>query len=261
MGTRFKAISGGTDAATSEERLDGSKCFSGSERIPSTIAPVEPTRIAEVQATTSIVTLASAKNEIITNKTGDKISAILLTGTGAPDSDVFVYIFSDPMVLRAQTDKTGKWNYVLQNPLKPGHHEIYAVAAKDSNTFVRTSAVPVSIAAAATGSQDGSLVIESRWKPAQVAYAGGAVLMIIVAIFLLFRIRRSGHAISPGNADMVHPGTLPAAELIHPVGEAVMPVPATEATTVSAPVATAETVMPLASNNQASPPQAPEIHQ
>src|SRR5258708_31651459 len=39
-------------------------------------------------------------------------------------------------------------SYVLQNPLKPGEHKIYAVAEKDSNNFVRTPAVPIAIAAA-----------------------------------------------------------------------------------------------------------------
>ena len=215
LGTRFAKISGGTEAAKPEERLRGSTCFSGSDRIPSSLAPVEPTKIKEIPTTTSIVTISEPKNETITNKKGDKIAAILISGTGAPDSDIYIYIFSDPMVLRAQTDKSGKWNYSLQNPLKVGHHEIYAVAAKDSATFVRTSAVPVSIAAAANGAQDGSLVIESSLKPIQAAYIAGAILMVLAAIFLLLRIRRA-HPHGFG-VDMVHPGATPAAEMIHPV--------------------------------------------
>ena len=261
LGARYMTISSGSGDASADERIKGSTCFSGTDRIPATLAPVEPTRISEVATTSSIVTIGETKNETIINKKGDKISAILIGGTAAPNSDVYVYIFSDPMVLRAQTDKSGKWSYVLQNPLKPGHHEIYAVAAKDSNTFVRTSAVPVSIAAAASGSQDGSLVIESRWKPAQVAYVGGALLMIIVAMFLLFRIRRSAHPVASANVDMVHPGAGPVAELIHPVVAGVMPTPPVEATTVSAPASAPGAVVPTVSNNQTTPPQAPETHQ
>ena len=84
-------------------------------------------------------------------------------------------------------------------------HEIYAVAAKDSTNFVRTSAIPISIAVAANGNKDGSLVIESRWQAAQVGYVGVAILMVIAALLLLIRLVRRPRVIT---------GTLP--ELVMP---------------------------------------------
>jgi hypothetical protein len=187
---RFSEISSGQSAPTAEERRLLAKCFSGPERIPATLAPVPPASVDELKSETGLVTVAGLKNHTITNEKGDKVDAILVTGTGAPNSSIFIYIFSDPMVLRAETDSQGKWSYVLQNPLEPGKHEVYAVAEKDAGTFVRTPAVPVQIAAAAPNSTDGSLVIESTWQPAQVAFAAGAVVMVIGALLLLLRLRR-----------------------------------------------------------------------
>jgi hypothetical protein len=193
LGGRFTAISGGTVKPSTNERLKATSCFSGSEKIPSTLAPVEPVHLTETPTDTGFVTLGEIKNDTVTGKDGKKSDVIKLSGTGTPSSSIFLYIFSDPMVLRAETDNQGKWNYILENPLKPGHHEIYAVAQKDSSSFVRTPAVPVAIAAASPGNQDGSLVIEHSLAPMQIAYIAGAIVMVLVAIFLIFRLRRRNH--------------------------------------------------------------------
>ncbi|MDF2460943.1 MAG: hypothetical protein K0S68_346, partial [Candidatus Saccharibacteria bacterium] len=187
---RFSEISSGQSAPTAEERRLIAKCFSGPDKIPAALAPVPPASVNDLKPESGLVTMDGLRNHTITNDKGDKVETILVTGTGAPNSSIFIYIFSDPMVLRAETDSQGKWSYVLQNPLEPGKHEVYAVAEKDANTFVRTPAVPVQIAAAAPNSTDGSLVIESTWQPTQIAFAGGAALMVIGALVLLLRLRR-----------------------------------------------------------------------
>jgi hypothetical protein len=188
--TRFDAISNGQSTPSLAERLKADDCFSGAQPIPAVLAPVAPSRLQDVDTTKDLVKVTALKNQIITNSQGKKVTGLLISGTGTPSSDIFVYVFSDPLVLRAQTDKTGKWSYVLETPLKPGKHEVYAVAAKDASTFVRTDPVPVSIAAAAPGSSDGSLVIESRLSASQVGFALLAAGMILASIILLMVILR-----------------------------------------------------------------------
>ncbi|HEY6736633.1 MAG TPA: hypothetical protein VI322_02855, partial [Candidatus Saccharimonadia bacterium] len=186
---RFVEISSGQSQPTAAERKLVAVCFLGPEAIPAVLAPVNPTRIAEVPTTTDTVTLVSVKSHVVTTSTGEKVNGWLLTGTGVPNTSIFVYVFSDPLVLRTQSDNQGKWSYVLENPLATGHHEIYAVSEQESNTFVRTSAVPIQVAAAAPN-PNGSLVVRADWTASQTAFAAGAALLVVVAILLFARLLR-----------------------------------------------------------------------
>ncbi len=217
---RFSEISSGKSQPTAAERKLAAGCFSGPDQIPAVLAPVAPAHITELDATSGIITLGMVKNQTTTSKDGQKISGLLVTGTAAPNSNVFLYFFSDPLVLRAQTDSHGVWSYVLETPLKSGHHEVYAVTEKDAGTFVRTSAVPISIAAAAPGSQDGSLVIERGWSSAQIGFAALAALMVVAAIGVLFSILRRRRHLTAGPA--VAPDTI-----AMPGAPAAAPVPVT----------------------------------
>ena len=211
LGAAFNPISSGQSQATIDQRVLGSSCFSGANKIPATLAPVDPANITDIPTTNNLVTLSDVKNEIISGKS--KVTAILLSGNGTPNSSVYLYIFSDPMVLRARTDSQGKWSYVLENPLKPGHHEFYAVSQQDSSSFVRTPAIPVSIAAAAPGSSDGSLIIEHTLTPTQIGYIAGSAVMVLAGLILLWRLlrRRRPQALSGAAPVVVTPNTNPPA--------------------------------------------------
>lgn len=187
---RFAEISGGKSQPTAAERRLAANCFSGSEAIPAVLAPVTPTRLSELATTEDAVTIGAAKPYKVTGEGGKEISAYLISGTGAPNSTVYIYVFSDPLVLRAETNAQGKWEYVLENPLPEGKHEVYAVAEKDAGTFVRTSAVPVQVAAAAPTSSDGSLVVGKGLSTNQWLFIISAVIMVLMAIGLLFTILR-----------------------------------------------------------------------
>ncbi len=187
---RFAEISSGKSQPTAAERKLAANCFGGSEAIPTLLAPVAPTKLTELATTKDIVSVGAVKNQVITTKDGKKVSGLLINGKAAPNSSVFIYVFSDPLVLRAETDAKGEWSYVLENPLPEGKHEVYAVAEKDASTFVRTSAVPIQVAAAAPGAADGSLVVEGKWSTQQVALAGGAALLTLVALGLTFTLVR-----------------------------------------------------------------------
>jgi hypothetical protein len=195
------------------------------------LAPVAPANVSDLAPAGGTVSLGSVKNQTTTSKDGKKLNSLLLTGTGAPNTDIFIYVFSDPLVLRAQTDEQGKWEYVLETPLKAGNHEVYAVAEKDAGSFVRTSAVPITIAAAAPGGSDGSLILERQWSAAQIGFAAGAVVMILAALGVFFTIlrrrRHSATAPAPATAATVAPVVAPA-----PVTPAPAPAPPAPSTPV-----------------------------
>ncbi len=213
--SRFAEISGGKSQPTAAERKLAQSCFVGPNPIPAVLAPVAPAHLTELPSTADLVSLASVKNHTVTSG-GKKINGLLLTGTGAPNSSVFLYFFSDPLVLRAQTDSSGTWKYVLETPLKAGKHEVYAVAEKDAGNFVRTSAVPITVAAA-SGGQDGSLVVERSWSTAQIGFAAAAGVLVLAALGVLFTIlrrRRRPAAVAgtppPGGAPQAAVPTAPA---------------------------------------------------
>ena len=210
------------------DRLKADACFTGSNKIPAVLAPVSPSQITTIPTESDIVNVSSLTSEAIKNSSGTKINAILLAGTGTPSSDIFLYFFSDdPMVLRAQTNSQGKWSYVLENPLNPGQHHVYAVSQSASNNFVRTSALPFAVAAAASGNQDGSLIIQNALSPSQVAYIGGAILMVLIGLFLLFRLRRASHKPAVADAAAGAPGSVVIPQTIMPSANAPSP-PAVE---------------------------------
>ncbi len=212
LGSAYEPIAAGTTAPQLSQRLAADDCFTGSNKIPATLAPIEPTVITQIPTETDVVSIGSVSNETISGKDGTKIKAIVVSGVSTPNSSLFVYVFSDPMVLRAQTDSQGKWTYVLVNPLKPGHHEIYAVSQKDSANFVRTPAVPITVAAAATNSSTPSLVIDGPLQPAQVTFGIASLLMLGLAIFLLIRLSRHGKVIpaTQPTPTLIQPATAPA---------------------------------------------------
>jgi len=196
---RFSEISSGKSQPTAAERKLAAACFSGPEPIPAVLAPVAPANLTDLASTTDIVSLTSINNHTTTSKDGKQVKGLLLTGKGAPNSSIFIYVFSDPLVLRAETDSQGAWKYVLDTPLKAGKHEVYAVAEKDTGNFVRTSAVPITIAGAASGSQDGSLVVEGKWSTAQIGFAAGAGVLVLAAFGVLFSmLRRRRPVAAPG---------------------------------------------------------------
>lgn len=204
----FEQISSGKTRPTAEQRRLAVECFSGSQAIPAVLAPVAPTHIQEVErASNNLITVSGIKNTTITNSEGKKVAGLMVSGKGAPNTDVFIYVFSDPLVLRAQTDNQGIWSYILETPLKPGKHEVYAVAEKDAGSFVRTSAVPISIAAAAPGSQDGNLIIERQWSTAQIGFMAIAFLLVLAAggvtVTLLRRHLRGRRYIAPATPGRV----------------------------------------------------------
>jgi hypothetical protein len=242
---RFSEISSGKSQPTAAERKLAAACFSGAEPIPSVLAPIAPANLTDLDSTTDIVSLTNIENHTTTTKNGKTVKGLLLSGKGSPNSSIFIYVFSDPLVLRAETDSQGSWNYVLETPLKAGKHEVYAVAEKDAGNFVRTSAVPITIAAAAPGSQDGSLVVEGKWSTAQIGFAAGAGALVLAAFGVLFTIMRRRRPVAVQTPDTVHstsnaasaPGPLPG--LIQPNVPAATP-PADPVTPAPAPSATAD---------------------
>ncbi|MEM6997335.1 MAG: hypothetical protein AAF413_00320 [Patescibacteria group bacterium] len=118
------------------------RCLSlADDIVPADIAPIAPDAIEEVQTaeqeelqTTEII------NRTVSTDIGEQ-TAIELKGIATPNSEVLIYIFSDPLVLSTVSDSDGNWSYTLSNPLEPGEHEVYAVVETGDGVVQRSSAL------------------------------------------------------------------------------------------------------------------------
>ena len=122
--------------------------------------------------------------------TGDA-SALILSGQGPANSDILIYVFSEPLVLTSETDENGNWTYVLENPLEPGDHEIYAAVADDSGNFERSDQLAFSVSQVASTEENPnglSLTLASTNNTTAVQYmvgAAGVVLLALIAFLIV----------------------------------------------------------------------------
>lgn len=109
--------------------------------VPATIAPVDPIAIEQVKvADEELLATQSIVNKTIPSDSGEQL-AIELSGVAEPNSDVLIYVFSDPLVLSTVADSNGNWSYILSNPLEPGEHEVYAVVESGDGIVQRSNAL------------------------------------------------------------------------------------------------------------------------
>jgi len=60
-----------------------------------------------------------------------KVQFLVLSGKSYPNSNPWITINSQPLVLSAKADESGNWTYTLENPLEPGKHEVYVEVNRD----------------------------------------------------------------------------------------------------------------------------------
>lgn len=176
-----------------------SQCFAQRKFIiPANLAPVAPEKVAKLPLNTDVDV---GKLETIT---GNGKKAIRLTGRGLPNKTVFIYIFSEPLVLSTKTGSDGQWSYTLEDPLAPGTHEAYVTVEGDTARPTRSNAFNFAVAAAPITAENPlglSYQLENTSKPVlfRNLYLAGSLLLIATAVIAaLFFIRRRRH---PGGDD------------------------------------------------------------
>jgi hypothetical protein len=119
-----------------------------------TTLPEKFARNVEQIRSTKIVDLSSADSPVIesiknievtaveqgTTKTTQK-DAIVFSGKAKPNSIIYLYIFSDPIVVSVKADENGNWQYILDRPLDTGKHESYVlIEDPETKEVMRTEA-------------------------------------------------------------------------------------------------------------------------
>ncbi len=166
------------------------KCFSKRHFVvPANLAPIAPDKIKDLPVSEKHAKIESFKTVSINGQT-----VIQISGVGRPNDTVMIYIFSEPLVLVAQADNTGKWSYTLEDPLASGSHEAYVAVEDDKNTPVRSNAYAFGIASATkTDSNPLGLSLLTDKKDPIALYVGSGVSLVAIgglALYVTLRLKR-----------------------------------------------------------------------
>lgn len=183
----------GRRSASLEERLVISGCYDARGIVPARFAPVEPEAVRGLPAAPAeVLRVVPAKTVERTDQSGISRRGLKFSGKAEPGKTVFIYVFSEPLVLKAQADSSGNWEYVLHNPLKPGKHEVFVTMERAPKEFMRSEPLLISVAKAAESPdnpQGGGLELAATSRQAEIQYALAALLLVLVSIRLVFRMR------------------------------------------------------------------------
>ena len=171
---------------SSQEFNIAHSCFAEREYvIPSNLAPVDPSTVRDLPEGSRL------RISNLENVDGDDGRAALqISGTADPDSNVLIYIFSEPLVLTTVADSDGRWSYTLDDPLAPGDHEAYVLVETDGQ-FNRSGSFAFAIAQDELSDSNPNgygLTLASTDNDSQTTtYIAGVAVVVLVASVVLTR--------------------------------------------------------------------------
>lgn len=134
------------------------------------------------------------KAEISAN---DDNSKVLFKGKAEPEANVVLYIFSDPLIISVKADKNGDWEYVLEDDISEGDHEVFVtISDQEGKTLKRSEPMNffVSTARAAnelgitTQKEEKNIFNSPLFKYSLISAL--AIVFVLIAFFLLLKYEK-----------------------------------------------------------------------
>jgi hypothetical protein len=169
----FSQISSGKREPTQSEKEKSKSCFGGINPLQKKFLPIPVEEVPFLDPEPEVIKVIvanQAKRNIRNKEVG---GAIVLSGSGPPNSTVNIYIYSDPIVVTTETDENGDWVYELKNPLDGQKHIVYATVMGGDGRVVRSSVFDFTVVAADTDSIQ-PLLDESKSSDAQDKFVKAA---------------------------------------------------------------------------------------
>lgn len=180
----YKQLLDSRERLNREQFNEAWSCFAQRQFvIPANLAPVKPDDVKQLKKHRR-ARIAEFKNvEIDGNK-----QALQLSGEAEPDSNLLIYVFSEPLVLTTQSDSDGRWTYTLEDPLEPGDHEAYVLVEADDG-YQRSDGFAFAIAQADATADNpngyGLTLVGSDDSTNQSVYlAGVGAIVLLASVFL-----------------------------------------------------------------------------
>lgn len=132
------------------------------------ITAEEEKKLPEALKTAPIsIVLTTEKADV--KMTSKEKGKVVLSGKAEPNTTIYLYIFSEPIVVSVNTDSTGNWNYTLDDELDAGKHDVY-VAVKNDDGTIKAKSLPYSFfVGQASAAAEGTTVTTAQ-KPNYLIY-------------------------------------------------------------------------------------------
>ena len=145
---RFNEISSGGSNPSDEEKKKGETCFAELHKDQLKFLPPPPEQVPFLETDPNVIGFANFKQETKKVKNTTIGGKVTFEGKGPPNTPVYIYIYSEPIVITTKTDENGEWVYELNQPLKGEKHVAYATVKDTSGKIVRSSVFDFTVVAA-----------------------------------------------------------------------------------------------------------------
>ena len=181
---RFNEISSGAEP-TSEEEVKAKSCFSKLNKDQVKFLPPPPEQIPYLDSNPDIVNVKEFTQETQTVKGKNIGGKVKFSGKAPPNTEVYIYIFSEPIVVTTKTDENGDWVYELNQPLTGEKHIAYATVRSDEGTTVRSQVFDFTVQAAPGNSEVQQFLEEESATNVQKKFLYFSAIVLIVCAFLV----------------------------------------------------------------------------
>lgn len=114
-----------------------------------------------------------------------------LSGSGKPNTNYIVYVYSDPIIVSVRTDENGIWDVEVEEDIKAGNHEIFMAEADENGYLLEDPKLISKVEIIETGSPSDSVTEEASEDRVQdnryIYYLVVAVIVVLVATFLVYK--------------------------------------------------------------------------
>jgi hypothetical protein len=150
---RFELLSSAKIEPTDSEKTKANACFEKLNKAQKNFLPPPAEKLGFADIDTKSVNLANVSQ--FKNEDKKVIGGSLkFSGKGIPNTNVYIYIFSEPLVVTTSTDENGDWVYELKEPLKGEKHIAYAAVKNSSGKLVRSGVFDFTVVAAESDLQN-----------------------------------------------------------------------------------------------------------
>ena len=184
--SRFNEINSGKGNPSDDEKAKGESCFAKLNSDQLKFLPHPPEEVPFLEEDPNTINLSEVKEEAKEIKGKDVGGKLTFSGIGPANSVVYIYIYSEPIVVTTKTDENGDWVYELDQPLEGDKHIAYATVKTSSGKSVRSSVFDFTVVAAEESKQvfleqeDVSQGVRGKFIRLGVLTVGFAFIIVIV---------------------------------------------------------------------------------
>lgn len=157
-----------------------------------TIPPFQTIQEIKEESPNLVVKSVEKVQDTLSGQTKNNIK---ISGIGPVNTQIYIYIFSDPIIVSVKTNSKGEWSYVLEKSLDKGNHKIYVAAKQSPTELLKSKVVDITIVQAAHAQSGSAEDFDVVVSPTQdiynnflrnaliILFTGLAFVIVIIKLF------------------------------------------------------------------------------